>query len=136
MFLNYDDFIIENLNGYSSDKLLSLAEEYYSSHHIVNILNRAEDGRYPHVQISRTEGCKCYIGAVMNALTPYSEVFETNNPKIALLALVLRNLNTKKISLVKSEIDDNSSSVLKYSIFPGNKKMTLQQLINKIPSKN
>ena len=123
MFLDYNDFIFESHSSpvEKAEHLMGKYEE------LRNVLQDCVDGKYAKINIIETAGADSYVTVATNSGVPYSEVFNTTDPKIALLSIVIDNTektNHKEI-MQYLQVED---SLVQYSVFPGNRKMTDEEM--------
>jgi hypothetical protein len=125
MFLNYSEFINE-----SKDERISLAKSLASQKHLAEVLNNCEEGKHKSVQINITPGASSYVGVALNDGETFSEVYPVSDPKVALVALVMKNTgrkDPKEISNILT-VDDE---ILNYAVFAGDRAMTHKEVIDK-----
>ena len=125
--LNYDEFVNEN----KIQDLLKIAGDLQNSNkEIAGILNDCEEGKHTSVQIVPTPGATSYIAVALNNGYPMAEVYTTSDPQRALLALVMKNINSEKPEKIKYELTDNAP-LLQYSVFGGDRKPTLKEVADR-----
>mgnify|MGYP003329070564 CR=1 FL=1 len=123
MFLNYNDF----LNESSSVQELYIAKKISEEKLLAEFLNDAEEGKFPWIQISITPGAKSYVGVAINDGSSVSQVYQTTDPKVALVAITIKNTHREtpeEIHSVLSHPDD----FLSYTIFAGDRPMTKKEV--------
>jgi len=125
MFKNYNQFLNE-----TKEDDLALAEKFASKDKFKSVLDKCKDGMHPHISINAVHDAKSYVTVALNDGSPMSEVYQTENPLVALIAIIIKNTNRKKSDEVLSIIETNDS-LLAYSVFPGDQKMTDDQIANR-----
>jgi hypothetical protein len=120
---NFQEFLFEKHDW------LSPAEKAAQSDHLKELLNDCEEGKYPAVQVIPTPGADSYIAVAMgdNLL---SDVFLTDDPKVALTAVVMKNLKTEDPKRV-AEVIRNKEGLLQYSVFAGDRKPTKKEIMDR-----
>jgi hypothetical protein len=125
--LNYSQF----LNESSKNTLLKTAADILTQDtEMAELLNDCEEGMYTAVQIVPTAGAKEYIAVALNNGYPTADVYNTSDPKIALLAHVMNNIKKVNREFIMGQLKDKSQ-LLQYSVFAGNEKPTLKEIADR-----
>lgn len=124
---NYVEFLVESKNV--QDLLKKASEIIARDTGVSELLQRCEEGFYSSVQVVPTAGAESYIAIALNDGYPIAEVYSTTEPLRALLAHVF--LNTAQINrkLIFSELQEHS--LLKYSVFAGDRKPSLKEVADR-----
>lgn len=125
MFKNYNEFLNE-----SKEDDLALAEKFAKEDKFKSISADCQEGMHPHISINAVHDAKSYVAVALNDGSPVSEAYQTENPMIALIAIIIKNTGRKKSDEILSIIETNDS-LLAYSVFPGDHKMTDDQIANR-----
>jgi hypothetical protein len=125
MFKNYNEFLNE-----SKEDDLVLAEKIAAEDKFKSVSDKCEEGMHPHISITAVHDAKSYVAVALNDGSPISEVYSTKDPMVALIAIIIKNTSRKKSDEILSIIETNDS-LLAYSIFPGDQKMTDDQIANR-----
>ena len=125
--LNYKEFLNESNN---TDLLKRAGDLQSRDKEIADILNDCEEGVHPSIQIVPTAGATSYIAIALNDGYPVAEVYTTADPQRALLALVMKNINSEKPDRIKYELSDDAP-LLQYSVFAGERKPTLKEVADR-----
>lgn len=124
MFLSFEEFLNESIGT------LEKAMNLMSNKKLAEVLNNCEEGKYQHVQVQPTAGATSYIGVAINDGTPISEVYETTDPKAALVAIVIKNTGKEDPNDISS-ILSFEEPILNYTVFAGNKPMTSREIADR-----
>jgi hypothetical protein len=125
--LNYDQFLNEN----EKQNFLKQAGDILDQDaEMAEILNDCEEGKYTAVQILPTPGTKRYVAVAINDGYPVADIYQTSDPKRALLALLIKNLRISSREAIIGELTSNSQ-VLQYSVFASDKKPTLKEIADR-----
>ena len=118
MFSYYNKFLRESENNdiYAAEKISKTKE-------LSDILNGCEEGKFPQIHVSVTSGADSYVGIAFNDGSPFSELYKTTDPKVALTAIVMKNIGKTDPDYIISVLKE-TSDFLTYSVFPGNRKMS------------
>ena len=123
--LSFDEFLNE-----SKSDVLEKAMSLVNNKNLAEILNNCEEGKYQHVQIQPTTGADSYVGIAINDGTPVSEVYHTPDPKIALVAIVMKNTGKDNPDEISSILSFDEPS-LNYVVFAGNRPMTSREIADR-----
>ena len=77
-----------------------------------------------------TPEAKSYVGVAINDGNSVSEVYKTSDPRLALLSIIMKNIDKEDIDSV-IDIIRFQDSHLNYTVFSGNRKMTPEQVAAK-----
>jgi hypothetical protein len=125
--LNYNEFLNEN----KSADLLKIAGDLQNSDtELADTLNDCEEGVNPAIQIVPTAGATSYIAVALNDGYPLADVYSTSDPQRALLAHIMKNINSDKLDRIKYELSENAP-LLKYSVFAGDRKPSLKEVADR-----
>lgn len=91
----------------------------------------AEDGIFSGVRIVRTESAKSYVAVHLDIDNLFSEVFITENPREALVAIIMKNTGRKTALSISRIIKDPAQGLLKYDVYAGNNKLSPKEIANK-----
>jgi hypothetical protein len=127
VFFNYSEFLKEST---SKEERLALAEKLLSDTDLKEVLIDCEEGKYPQVQIAITPGAKSYVGVALNDGSSISEVYKTENPRVALLALVMKNTGKQTPEEIASVLTVKDV-FLHYAIFAGDKPMSQREVADR-----
>jgi hypothetical protein len=125
MFKNYNEFVNE-----SKEDDFTLAEKFASEDKFKSVSDKCQAGMHPHISITSVHDAKSYVTVALNDGSPISEVYNTEDPIVALIAIIIKNTGRKKSDEILNVIETNDS-VLAYSVFPGDQKMTDDQISNR-----
>lgn len=125
MFKNYSEFLNESV-----EEDLSLAKKLASDNELKPILDNCLEGVYPHISVVETHDAKSYLAIALNDGAPHSEVYRIDDPRIALVAIMIKNTGRKKLEEIKSLIE-TQDPVLAYSVFAGDQKMTRDEILSR-----
>lgn len=125
MFKNYNEF----LNESQEDELI-LAEKLASEDKFKLVSDKCKEGMHPHISIDAVHDAKSYVTVALNDGSPISEVYATEDPMVALIAIIIKNTGRKKSDEILSIIETDDP-ILAYSVFPGDHKMTSDQIANR-----
>jgi hypothetical protein len=117
---NFQEFLFE------SHDWLSIAKKASQSEELRELLNDCEEGKYPAIQVVPTPGADSYVAIAMGDKM-ISDVFLTDDPKVALTAVVMKNLDTKDPEKVANLLKDKEG-LLQYSVFAGDRKPTPKEI--------
>lgn len=125
--LNYEEFLNEN----RSQDLLKIAGDLQSrDKEIAEILNDCEEGTNPAIQIVPTAGATSYVAVALNDGYPLADVYTTTDPQRALMAHIMKNVNSEKPDRIKYELLKDAP-LLKYSVFAGDNKPSLKEVADR-----
>jgi hypothetical protein len=125
MFKNYNEFLNE-----SKEDDLAIAEKFATEDKFKSASDNCKEGMHPHISITAVHDAKSYVTVALNDGSPISEVYITEDPMVALIAIIIKNTNRKKSDEILNVIETNDS-MLAYSVFPGDEKMTSDQIANR-----
>jgi hypothetical protein len=94
-------------------------------------LTAAEEGKMKWIQINITESAKAYVGVSIDTEFIFSEAYLTEDPKVALVALVMKVSKKKTAHQIRKVLDETNDGYLRWDIFPGNRAMTKEEIIDK-----
>lgn len=123
MFLDYISFLNE-----SFERFLERASELAASKELAEKLAECSEGKYPNVQIVDTPGADSYVGVAINDGASFSEVYKVSDPRVALVAIVMKNTGKDDTKSIIDEITSEDHSILRYSVFGGNKVMDPKEI--------
>lgn len=127
-FKTYDQFLNESLD--KSD-IFNKASEAVKHESLREILVDCEEGKNPSIRIVKTESAKAYIGVSISLDNLFSDVYVTTNPKIALVATIMKDVDTEDVEKIREIILDKNAGYLRYDVFAGENKMSPQEIANK-----
>jgi hypothetical protein len=127
MFKSYSSFfqIQEKENSQLFD-----AEKMAASEEFSTILKNAKESKYSHVQINITPGAKSYVGVAIDDNDSISEVYSTEDPCAALLAIIMKSSGKKDKNFIKEAIRERRI-FLKFAVFAGDEPMSREEVISK-----
>ena len=126
MFKSYLEFITEG-----NDNLINTAEKFSKSDILKDVLIDCQEGKYQHIQVlPSTMYTKSFVGVAFNDGNAVSEVFNTEDPKVALVAIIIKNTGSKDIDRIE-RILTIKDSILNYAVLPGNKIMSKTEIENR-----
>lgn len=125
MFKSFDQFLNE-----SYEKDLSLARKFAVDSEMKPVLDNCLEGVYSHISVIDTHGAKSFVAVALNDGAPICEVYNVSDPRIALLAIIIKNTQRDELEEVKSIIETHDSQ-LNYSVFGGDKKLTTEEILNR-----
>ena len=126
MIKNYNNWLNE-----SKEDLLELAKDFSQNSILEDLLVECEEGKNPSIRIVNTETAKSYVGVSISIDNLFSVVYITTEPRIALVATIMKDLNTKDIEKIKSVILDGNGGYLRYDVFAGENTMTPREIADK-----
>jgi hypothetical protein len=120
---NFQDFLFEKHDW------LNAAEKASQSEHLKELLNDCEEGKHPSIQVVPTAGADSYVAVALgdNLVT---DVFLTDDPKVALAAIVMKNLKSEDPKKV-AEVIRSKEGLLQYSIYAGDRKPTPMEVMDR-----
>jgi len=124
MFHDYESYLNESENAERIHKLIIKNSE------LSEVLNKAIEGFYSHIQVIVTEGVTSYVGVALNDGESISEVYKTADPKVALVSIIIKNSGRKDVENLISLIT-TEDNYLAYSVFPGNRPMSQQEVADR-----
>lgn len=128
MILNYSEFLFES----KKHDIVEKAKKLLQHEDLRQTLQDCVDGKREKIQVVPTEGAKSYVAVAINSGGfPISEVFHTSDPKLALLCILLMNDGMEKTADELISIMNIRDSLLQYSVFPGERKMTTEEILAK-----
>jgi hypothetical protein len=131
MFLNYDDFIFESELRVKPKNALSIARRLLRDNkQLRDMAEECKNGQHSKIQIRFTQGSKSYVGVATNSRNPVSAVFKTESPSAALVAMVISNTGQTDASEIIGTLRVKDMMV-EYAIFPGTRKLSQRELIDK-----
>ena len=122
MFLNYDEFLFESVTN-KVEKLIEIPR-------VSSAVKDCIDGKHSQIQITFIQGAKSYVGVATNSGSPHCEVFHTSDPGKALLGIIISNTGKTDAEEIISIIN-TKDSLVEFSVFPGEKKLTDEELMAK-----
>jgi len=125
MFKNYNEFLNE-----SKENELALAEKFSKEDKFKSMSDKCKEGMHPHISITETHDADSYTTVALNDGSPISEVYKTKDPVVALIAIIIKNTGRKKSDEILSIIETDDP-LLAYSVFPGDHKLTDDQIANR-----
>ena len=128
MFLSYTEFIRE-----SAENRIFQAEKVARDPQLAKILNDCEEGKHVHVALNVTPGADSYVGVAINDGTSTSEVYKTSDPKVALIAIIMKNTSRTSPEEIAS-ILKTKDDFLNYTVFAGDRAMTQEEVAKKYNS--
>lgn len=123
MFKTYDDFLNES-------EEFSIAKKMIENKQMSQALQDCIDGKFVHIRVMITPEAKSYVGVAINDGNSISEVYKTSDPRLALLSIIMKNIDKEDIDSV-IDIIRFQDSHLNYTVFSGNRKMTPEQVAAK-----
>jgi hypothetical protein len=126
MIKNYNNWLNE-----SKEELLELAKDFSQNPTLKDLLTECEEGKNPSIRIVNTETAKSYIGVSISPDNLFSDLYMTTNPKIALIATIMKDANTEEIKKIRDIILDKNSGYLRYDVFAGENAMTAREIADK-----
>ena len=127
-FKTYDQFLNESLD--KSD-IFNKAAEAVKHESLKEILVDCEEGKNPSIRIVKTETAKAYLGVSISLDNLFSELYMTTDPKIALVAIIMKDANTEEIEKIRDIILDKNNGYLRYDVFAGENVMTPREIADK-----
>jgi hypothetical protein len=122
-FLNYGDFLNESSS-------LEVAKDVHSSDKLSTLLNDVVEGKLPHIQVVPTPGADSYVGVAINDGSSISRVYVTPDPKVALVAIIVKNTGRTKPEEIASIIE-YPDGYLNYVVFAGDRAMTQKEVADR-----
>lgn len=131
MFLNYDEFINESEIRINAKRALSMARRLLRDNSKIKaIAEECKNGHHSKIQVQFTQGAKSYVGVATNSRNPVSAVFKTADPNEALIAMVIANTARIEPDEIVGILRVKDLMV-EYAVFPGIRKLTSRELIDK-----
>jgi hypothetical protein len=127
-FKTYNQFLNESL---SKDEIFDKASEAVKDTILKEILIDCEEGKNPCVRLINTETAKSYVGVSISPDNLFSDLYVTTDPKIALVATIMKDANTEEIEKIRDIILDKNSGYLRYDVFAGENAMTPREIADK-----
>ena len=125
MFLDYEDFLLESID----DNLFHATK--IATHHIIKkALADCLIGKYPHIQVHSTTGATSYIGVAFHDGSSISDVYKTEDPGIALVAIIMKGSELDNPHKIAKELTMGDGFV-NYEVYPGNKAPTQMEVANR-----
>ena len=125
MFLDYEDFISE-----SADNNLFQAIRIAAQHIVKKALADCLVGKYPHIQVHATTGARSYVGIAFHDGSSVSDVFETDDPGVALVAIIMKGSGMNNPHKIAKELTMGDGFV-NYEVYPGNTAPTPIEVANR-----
>jgi hypothetical protein len=125
MFKNYSEFLNESL-----DEDLSLAKKLASDSELKPILDNCLEGIHSHISVVETHDARSYVAIALNDGAPISEAYKVEDPRIALVAIMIKNTGRKTAEEIKSLIETHDP-ILAYSVFAGDEKMSRDEILSR-----
>lgn len=112
----------------SADDSIVNAEMYASNPMLVNVLKNCQENKYSSVQMITSSGAESYVCVSLMDGNVVSKVFKTDDPKVALVAMIFyvlrKNVTAKRISRFLRSRESN----LEFSVFAGNRELTDEEI--------
>lgn len=126
MIKNYHNWLNE-----SKDDLLDLAKDFSQDSTLKELLVDCEAGKNHSIRIVNTETAQSYVGVSISIDNLFSDVHITTEPRVALIATIMKSANTKDVERIKDIILDTNGGYLRYDIFAGENSMTPREIADK-----
>jgi hypothetical protein len=114
-----------------SGEEIEAAKKLISHPALKRTLDAAEEGKMRWIQMTITESVKSYVGVSVDSKFLFSEAYLTEDPKVALVAIVMKVTKKKKAHQIRKVLDETNDGYLRWAIFPGNRAMTKEEIIDK-----
>ena len=132
MFLTYTEFLAKSEHHDIVDQATQMI---MNNPDLDQVLNDCLNGVYAKIQIIETEGITKYVGVAVNNGIATSNIYCTTNPKVALLCTMMDNMKTVNAQEIIDSIKLDTT-ILEYDIFPGIRRLTLDELKTKYQMKD
>lgn len=120
-----------NEDSTSKANIIDKARELVSNSFLKSVLLDCINGKLPSVQVTFSESVKSYVAVSINVEKLFSEVYYTEDPKVALVAMIIEDTGKELPEEIANVLTTNNNGHLRYTVFPGTRKMSPREIANK-----
>lgn len=122
---SYHDWINE------SDDILEIAHKIAQDPEVHELLIDCEEGKNESIRVTPLESARSFVAVSIDTSSLFSRVYETMDPLVALVAIIIEDTGKKDLRSVKETLMDINNGYLRYDVFAGEREMTPHEIADK-----